>query len=292
MTVVVVLGAGAGLAFAVAVFGLVPSPPPLRRALLDLHRRQGPPPATTSSRRRVTSVARAVRIDRLIGDSVRADLAVVGRDDAWLASRLLRLASVGLVAGPLLAALSVGAGVRLPWGLAAGVSVVGGPTGGLAPFLSLRSEAGRCRQEYGMALSAFVDLVVVAMAAGLGTEAALSAASRAGSGPVFDSVRDALDRARLRGLAPWDALDELAGRLSIADLRGLAASIRLAGASGAKVRQSLAARAKALRARSLADSRAAAESETERMSVPVVLLVLGFVVLVGYPAVVQITTQL
>jgi tight adherence protein C len=287
-----VLGLAAGLAVAAALFAMAPTPPPLRTALLDLHRPARSRQASVGGVAKVASAARALGVDRLIGTGRPADLAMSGRDEAWLLSSVLALAAAGLAAGPVVAAVSAAGGVGLPWGVLAGLSAVAGPTLGLSPLLSVRSEAGRRRQEFTSALSAFVDLVVVAMAAGRGTEGALSAAARAGEGKTFEALRDALEIARLRGLPPWDALDELGGRLGVEDLRGLAASIRLAGASGAKVRQSLAARARAMRARGLAESRAAAESETERMSVAVVVLVLGFIVLIGYPAVVQITTQL
>ena len=292
MTVVASLGLACGLALAAALFALAPTAPPLSSALVDLHRQRRGGPGRVRGAGRAVAVARALGADRLVGDGVRSDLAMSDRDETWLLSSALGLAAAGVAAGPLLLLVSMAGGLRLPWGAAAAVSAVAGPSAGLSPFLSVRSEAGRRRQEFTMGLSAFVDLVVVAMAAGRGTEGALAAAARAGQGRVFDALQEALESARLRGLPPWDALDELGRRLGIEDLGGLAASIRLAGASGAKVRQSLASRAGALRARCLAEARGAAESETERMSVPVVLLVLGFVVLLGYPAVVQITTQL
>jgi tight adherence protein C len=64
----------------------------------------------------------------------------------------------------------------------------------------------------------------------------------------------------------------------------LAASIGLAGTEGARVRASLQARAVALRGRQLADAEAAAESATERMSLPVVTMATGFLLFIGYPA--------
>ena len=292
MILVAVLGLAVGLALAAFALALAPAPPPLHIALLDLHRpkRQG--------RRRapgvgaMTALAHTVGVDRVVSTRARADLAISGRDENWLLASALTFGAAGLASGPVLGLVSLFGGVRLPWGVLTGISLVAGVVAGLSPFLSLRAEAGRLRQEFTLALAVFVDLVVVAMAGGRGTEGALSAAVRVGRGRVFDALGEALENARLRGLPPWDAFDDLGARLAVPDLQGVAASIRLAGSSGAKVRESLAARARALRARGLAESRASAESETERMSVAVVLLVLGFVVLLGYPAVVQITTQL
>lgn len=184
------------------------------------------------------------------------------------------------------------AGASLPWLIAIALSLLAGSAAVAGQLLSLKAEAAQRRASFGFALSSYLDLVVVSMAAGRGTEGALSVAAESGSGWPFEALRRALQGARLRGITPWAALDELGTTLGIGELRGLASSIELAGSSGARVRSSVAARARALRSRGLADARSAAEAATERMSVPVALLVLGFVVLIGYPAIVQITTRL
>ena len=290
MILVLVLGVGAGLGAAGAFYALAPAPPPLRSALLDLHRRSAPTASPDAAP--LARLAEALGARRLVRPGLRADLAITGREESWLFSSALLSGLCGLAVGPALAFVLFSAGTTLPWGLPVVLSIVAGPIAAGAQVLSLRAEAARRRQAFAFALSSYLDLVVVSMAAGRGTEGALAVAASSGSGPAFESLRRALEGARLRGIAPWDALDELGDSLGVSELSGLAASVRLAGASGAKVRSSLAARAKALRERGLAESRAAAESETERMSVPVVLLVLGFIVLIGYPAVVQITTQL
>ena len=293
MTLALVLGLGVGVGVAAAFYALDPSPPALHSALVSLHRPSGPAPTRSAGGSgALARLAQALGARRLLGPSVRADLAITGRDESWILASALLVGLCGLALGPAIAAAALAAGLVVPWGLPLVLSVVAGPIAAGAQVWSLRAEGSRRRQDFAFALSAYLDLVVVSMAAGRGTEGALAVAAQSGSGPAFEALRGALDGARLRGVAPWDALDELGEALHVSELSGLAASIRLAGASGAKVRTSLAARAKALRERGLAESRAQAESETERMSVPVVLLVLGFIVLIGYPAVVQITTQL
>jgi tight adherence protein C len=291
--VAMVLGGAVGAGIAVAAFALAPVPPPLRSALLALHRPPRPvpvPPAGVPAP--LFGLARSLGADRLLGARLGPDLRITGRDEMWLVSSVMVLGICGVAIGPALAAVALVAGVDLPWGIPVAMSLVAGPVAGLAQVLAVRSDASRRRREFAFALSAYLDLVVVSMAAGRGTEGALSVAAETGAGPAFDALRTTLEGARLRGIAPWDALDELGARLGVTELCGLAASIRLAGASGARVRASLAARATSLRERGLADARAVAESDTERMSVPVVLLVLGFMILISYPAVVQITSQL
>jgi hypothetical protein len=51
------------------------------------------------------------------------------------------------------------------------------------------------------------------------------------------------------------------------------------------VRSSLAAKAKALRLQGLTEVEAAAQSASERMSLPIVALMVGFIVFIAYPAV-------
>jgi hypothetical protein len=94
--------------------------------------------------------------------------------------------------------------------------------------------------------------------------------------------------ARLQGETPWAGLARLGEELSFPELGELAASAALAGDEGARVRASLAAKARSLRLHGLTDVEAAAQSATERMTLPVVLLMLGFIVFLVYPAVEQV----
>ena len=69
----------------------------------------------------------------------------------------------------------------------------------------------------------------------------------------------------------------------------LAASVSLAGSHGARIRASLAAKADTLRGHQVAETEAAAEAATERMTVPVAVLLFGFLVFIAWPAINQIT---
>jgi hypothetical protein len=64
--------------------------------------------------------------------------------------------------------------------------------------------------------------------------------------------------------------------------------VSLAGTEGAKVRESLTVKADSLRKHALAAAEAEAQSATERMTLPLVMLFFGFLVLVGFPAVVAV----
>ena len=99
-----------------------------------------------------------------------------------------------------------------------------------------------------------------------------------------ESLRLALARAQSARRSYWDSLRELGQRTQVDSLEEVAHSVQLAGEHGARIRQSLAAKAHALRARNLARIEHEAEQRTEHMGLPMVVLFLGFILLVGYPA--------
>jgi Flp pilus assembly protein TadB len=161
---------------------------------------------------------------------------------------------------------------------------MGAAIGLRVPDMRLHADAARVRAEMRHTLSAFLDLTVIALAGGAGVDQALTDAAGAGHGPAFARLRQTLATARLLRTSPWPALTELGGRLTVEELVELASSVQLAGAEGAKVRASLAAKASALRGREQGEAEREANAATERMSLPVVLLFAGFLLFLGYPA--------
>ena len=113
-----------------------------------------------------------------------------------------------------------------------------------------------------------------------------------GHGWAFDELRHSLDAARLARDTPWSALERLGNELGVAELGELAASVGLAGAEGAKVRASLGAKAASLRSHQLAEAETTAQTATEKMSLPVVLLFAGFLCFIGYPAIERVLAGL
>ena len=124
-------------------------------------------------------------------------------------------------------------------------------------------------------------------------EHALSSSAQVGQGWAFAEIRQALAEARLMGEPPWPGLARLGTDLGIPEnSTNSPQSATLAGDEGARVRASIAAKARSIRVRGLADAETAAQSASERMSLPIVLLMLGFVLFLGYPAVMQVLTGL
>lgn len=192
------------------------------------------------------------------------------------------LAGAGLGAGLLV----LGAGLW-PRPLPLAVALEGGPMARspwrpwTRPGARRRAEAER--RAFAHAFGAFLDVVALALAAGRGIEGAVLAGAGAGRGPHFERLRAALDAARYRGETPWQGLDALGAALGATEVRELAATVALAGEAGARVRASVVAKARSLRAREMARAEAAAIAATVRMSLPTALLLGGFVVFVGYP---------
>jgi tight adherence protein C len=289
--VVLVLLAGAGLGVGVLIVArsLTPARPELVSTLDRLNRPAaifGAAPVETH--RVLVSLASALGMDRLISGSVATDLRLLGRTrESHLARCLLVGIESALVVPALVTVLALG-GVQIPVAVPVALLLGLALAGALLPNLVLRSEADRRRRSFNHALGAFLDLVAVNLAAGRGVEGALDTAAGAGEGWAFGEIRQALYRAKIMGETPWSGLDRLGEELGIADLRELAASVSLAGDNGAKVRTSLAAKARALRVKGLADVEEAAQAASERMSLPVILLLCGFVLFIGFPAIARV----
>ncbi len=297
MITALLLGAGCGLGLWALLVWAAPSRPPLAAVLARLHRQPEPPPILSTDEggwavragRRFTPVLKALGLP---GTSLGRDLAVLGRDvDAHLAEKAT-LTILGLLTPTVFTVLMALLGASLdpvmPVLLAAG----GAALGFLAPDLRVRADAKRRRADFRQALSAYLDLVVVSLAGGAGADGALTDAVTVGHGWAFTQLRRALDVARLTRVPPATALARLGTEIGSRDLAELAASLSLAGTEGARVRNSLAARAKSLRTHLLTDTDAQARAATERLGLPWGLLFLGFLIFLGYPALHQILTGL
>jgi Flp pilus assembly protein TadB len=293
-------GAAFGLGVFLAVKALRPGPTPLARVLADLEQRR---PSVADLEAGRSSAGHPI-VDR-VGRAVLGILDATGLwDTGQLRHRLRTLDKpverhvfeklLGGIAGLLLPALFglmlSAAGVPPSPGFvviaALGLSVLGF----LYADLGLAEQVERRRRGFRHALSAYLDLVTIILAGGGGLETALQAAADSGDGWAFGEIRRALRRARLGGRTPWDVFDALGQDLGIDELRELAASAHLAGDQGARIRASLAAKADSMRAHQTAAVEAQAEAATEKMLLPVVGLVVGMILFIGFGVVQAIST--
>ena len=214
----------------------------------------------------------------------QCNLAVTRISEELFTIRLMRNAVFGLICAVVSLILLPFLGVTLP-------VAVSGSILALLPIAaishtrkSLKQAAERARTSFSYALSSYLDLVNVLLAGGAGIETALVAAATTGDNWAFSMIRDTLERARAERTHPWQAFGDLAIRIGVSDLERVAGSMQLAGEQGARVRASLSAQADAVRGRQINEIEALAQGATERMGVPTVLLFVGFIALLGYPA--------
>lgn len=300
MITALALGTGLGLGLCALIVGVFP-PRPTLGAILTRAIQPAPtppaPPILTSE-----DAGWAARLGRpfvaplhALGfprGTLASDLAVIGRP---VPTHLAQQASCGLagflapVAAQLLLTLAdLTLGITPPVLAALVLAVLGFMT----PTLQVRAEAKRRRIGFRHALSAYLDLVGITLAGGAGVDSALRESAAVGHGWAFAQLRRALEGARLTRTTPWAGLRQLGDELDVSALSELAASVSLAGTEGAKVRASLAAKATALRTHQITDAEADAQAATERMSLPVMVLFLGFLIFLGFPALTQVLSGL
>ena len=289
-----VCGMGVGTGVALALLVLYPARPALGEALAAPNRPAAPPRQAPGSAIQKAGFP-AVPLLSALGlprASTRADLTALDRPAEIHLAQQAGLGLLGLIAGPVYAlALSV-ISVKVPVLLLALGTLVLAAAGFTLPSQIAHTEAGKLREQIRYATSALLDLVAVMLAAGAGQEEAFALAASTGTGPGHDQLRAALAAARTTHAPVWDSLRELGARTGVRELTELAATSSLAGTEGARIRATLATKAASLRARLLSAAEAKAASATERMGLPTVLLMAGFLVFTCYPALAKVMDSL
>jgi len=217
--------------------------------------------------------------------SLRANLALVGKSfENYLATKVM-LGLLGLLL-PLIALTGLGfAGLHVSVIIPVWVALIFAAGFFLLPDLELKQQVDKRRRDFRHAIGAFLDLVAMNLSGGRGVPEALMAASEIGEGWAFWRIRDALANARITGQTPWQALGVLGAEVQISELKDLSAALSLVAEDGAKVRESLTARAASLRRRELADLEGQAGERSQSMLVAQMVLAAAFLVFLMYPAI-------
>ena len=211
--------------------------------------------------------------------------AITGDSPDRIASKMLIIGGAGLLAPPSVWLASQIAGLTaVPFGVPVVVALVATPFGLVLPAVLLVSRARERRRHARVVVGCFVDLVVLNLAGGMGVESALLTAAQVSSDWMAGRISRSLLLAREGGRSSWVALRLLGEEIGVAELVELSATLQLAGTEGSRIRQSLSARAVALRRHEQADAESAANTTTERLFLPGALLLVGFLLFVGYPA--------
>jgi tight adherence protein C len=292
-----VAGAGVFLLVAMLQHGTVSGAAAL--AQLDAQRNRGRRQATlTADRRHQDESVRMRRVGSELRDalqsrginlppSLTANLGMVGQSVETFLARTLLFALLGiflpfLVLGP---AAAVGAfSLVIPLWL----TIFGALIGAVVPYSQLARRAEARRRDFRHVVSSFLDLVAMNLAGGRGVPEALQSATAISDGWAMVRIRDTLEAARLQGTTPWAALGQLGDEVDVDELRDLSAALALVAEDGAKVRDSLSARAGSMRRKELADAEGRAAARSQSMLVAQLLLCVGFLLFLTYPAVARV----
>jgi hypothetical protein len=285
-------GALAGLGLVVVTAELIPAPPDLRAALTRLGSRDSLPSASV-----VTNGGEATLTERIGGwlatralswrrpyPVPHSDLAVLRRPVGMYFGQKLMMAALAFLLVSGLDLVFRASGWPLPILLGTVLPVGAAVLAFFLPDLLVHGEAEDARMRFRHVLGCYLDLVALERAAEGGPAEALERASSVAHSWQFVAIRTELQRARLSGVPPWTALTELGAELDIVELRDLGEVMSLAGDDGAAVNVTLLAQAESLRKKTLSDLEAAANTASERMTLPGVVLALGFLLLICYPA--------
>jgi tight adherence protein C len=298
MTLLPAVAAAGGLGLCLVASAWWTGPEPLDR-LLSRGRATAAPvgaPAGGTGRAREALGQLGRRLDLLLPGNNRStraqDLAVLGLSPASVELEIGVAAALGIAAAPAVSAALVLVGMPPPPAVPLLGCLALGAGAVLAYRARLRRRARGARAELARCLASFLELVSLAQAAGMGVEGALDAASSASDAWPFVALRRAFVEARHKGRTVWEAFSSLGSELGSPELEELGASLALAGREGARVRATLAARAASLRSKELARQLAAANALTERLFLPTIFLMLGFLVYLLYPAVATVARLL
>jgi Flp pilus assembly protein TadB len=137
-------------------------------------------------------------------------------------------------------------------------------------------------------LGSYLDLVALNLTGGRGLPEALMTASEVSDGWALRRIRNTLTDARVMGTSQWTALSRLGDELNIDELKDLGAALALVAEDGAKVRDSLSARAETMRHRELSEIEGQAGAKSQSMLVAQMLIAAGFMVFLMYPAIARV----
>ncbi|NRQ32098.1 hypothetical protein HII36_09640 [Nonomuraea sp. NN258] len=218
----------------------------------------------------------------------RADLALLGISVERFALQRIGFTALGLLLPMMLNVAAALTGISLPWAVPAIAGLIIGGVFGLFPDIAARSEAAKRRAEFRVALSTYLDMVALERAAGAAPTQALQAPVDICTGWVFLRIAAVLEQARRAGDQPWRGLAELGERMGVSELTDLADIAEDAGTEGAQVLTTLLAKAQSMRTAALTNARAQANARTSDMPIAISSTVIGFLLLVCFPALYRI----
>jgi len=293
---VILAGIGVGSGILLVLRGLFPAPLTLQAALDALSGTPNDLSLDTlgeggNGARRLAGRALEVNLAKVprLADVVVPDLAITGTPPERFAIKVMGYAIAMALMAPLLAVAAATAGIHVRFEFPLLGILLLGAGGGALPFIDLHTAAERRRRHFCHSLAIYASLVSMAMAGSMGWSSALEAASSVSSTDwAMDEIAQALLWSQAYHRPPWEGLDRLAERFGLPDLSDLARSMAQAG-EGARIRNTLEAKSASLRLAETTAAEQAAQAVTQKMLLPGVLLMVGYGVLIFYPALASFT---
>ncbi len=296
--IAILVGAVVGLGLFLVIRGFVPARPTLGATLDRLHStvplyvgvRPGGGPVHMPSR------STAPETSGLVSEPVlkrlhppMAELRLIGQSVDRYVIEKLGFTLFGLLFPTFATVLLAMFGIKVTWVVPTIIAI------GLALgmfFLvdaNIKQKATLAREEFRRAVATYLTLVGLVRYGGAGAVESMESAARIGDGWVFDRIRSALEDARYANEAPWARLRQVAVEIGVPDLGDVGDIMGLVGDQGAQVYQTLLARAASLRVALRTKEQQRAATATTLLYIPTSMLLMVFLVLIGYPAISQIT---
>ncbi|MFI1259162.1 type II secretion system F family protein [Streptomyces netropsis] len=287
-------GAAVGLGLVIFYRGLRPGRPDVADVLnrMDASRLENLQPARADAAPSSGIERLGATLLRAAGEGTlrlpRQELELIGRSPTKHVGLKVALALYGLLLPTLLVSVAAMAGYPLPLPVPAAAGLVLALLFWFVPDLHAKQRATEVRADFRHAIKAYLRLVQLERAADAAPTQALKRAAEVGEGWVFMKIRDAITRAELEGISPWEGLKRLSVELDVPELGAPADIISIAGEEGAAVGETLGAQARSLSGALVTAAKAKANDASERMVMPVSVLVVIMTIYVGYPAITRI----
>ena len=285
MWIAAALLAGAGVLF--LVWYLLPADPDLgdvmarlRPGLTSPSRPSTPSPADETLSSRVGRWGQRHLPSGLRGEAPTRDLALLGTPVHVFYGEKLLHAGAALLIVPLLSLL-LSMAVDVTLYVPAAATLILAVLLWFVPNLEVKKNAAKARTEFSRALASYIDLVALERkSGGAATRQALEDAALRGDSWPFRRISEALARSDFARTQPAEALHELAVELALPDLDDLADTMRLSGAEGVEVYETLRSRSSSMRQARFTAELAQANAIGERMGIPVPLMGLSIALIV------------
>lgn len=293
MQLVLASGAAIGLGLTLMLWRFVPADPDLADTLSRLASESARPgtaaragnPAGPADVRDVLGRWAERNLPTNLGGGVSSqDLAILRVSSSRFLGEKVMFALMGLFIAPLLSGAALLIGIALPVVVPVAGSVGLAVVMWFIPTYNAVDDAKKARVEFSRALGAYIDLVALERNAGSGPRQSMEAAAAIGDSWVFRRIGEELARTRWSGVTPWEAMRHLDNELGIADLNDLADIMRLSSEDGAEVYAQLRARSASMRSAMLNAEKAQANEVSERMTLPMAVLGMIFLVILIAPA--------